>query len=163
MDYGPIQHTELVQRYKNGANWFYWIAGLTIVTSLIAFAGGGIAFIFSLGSTQIIDGVAIALSTELGSAAKVVALFLDLIVTAIFAGFGWLANKKYLWAYILGMVAFLLDGVVSLVVQDWISVLAHGFVLYFLFRGVMAGPELLNLEKAMAEQQKAAPQPEPAI
>jgi|SRR5215216_795573 len=158
-NYNNVQHAELSQRFKSGANWFYWIAGLTIVTSLITFFGGGIRFLFSLGSTQIIDGIAAALSADVGGAAQVVALALDLIVTGVFVLFGYLSNQKYLWAFMLGMVVFLLDGLLSLIFQDWISLLAHGFVLYCLFRGYQAGRELLSLEKVMAE----TPQPELAI
>jgi len=46
----------LEQRCKSGARWFFWIAGLTIVTSLMALSGGGYAFFLSLGITQFIDG-----------------------------------------------------------------------------------------------------------
>jgi hypothetical protein len=65
-----------------------------------------------------------------------------------------------LWAYITGMVLFALDGVLSLVVQDWIGVVAHGVVLFFLFRGFQAGRELVSLEKTMAQ---SAPQTEAAV
>ena len=159
-NYNNVQHAELTQRFKSGANWFYWIAGLTIVTSLIAFFGGGIRFLLSLGSTQVIDGIAEALSAEVGGAAKVVALVLDLIVTGVFVLFGYLSGRKQLWAYMVGMVLFLLDGLLSLVFQDWIGVAAHGFVLFWLFRGYQAGRELLSLEKAMAAN---PPQTEAAI
>ena len=155
-----LHHTELTQTFKSGANWFYWIAGLTIITSLIAYFGGGIRFLISLGSTQIIDGIAEALSTEVGGAAKVVALVLDIIVTGLFVLFGYLAGQKMLWAYAVGMVVFLMDGLLALAFQDWIGVLAHGFVLFWLFRGFQAGRDLVGLEKAMAE---SAPQPEVAI
>ena len=164
MDYDNfdnVRHAELTQSYKSGANWFYWIAGLTIVTSIIAFAGGGIRFLISLGITQLIDGVAEAISTEGGGpAAKVVALVVSLLISAVFIIFGYLANQKMLWAYIAGMVLFVLDGVLSLMVQDWIGVVAHGVVLFFLFRGFQAGRELVSLEKVMAE---SAPQTEAAV
>lgn len=160
MNYDNIQYAELTQRFKSGANWFYWIAGLTLITSLIAFFGGGIRFLISLGSTQIIDGIAEGLSTEVGGGAKVVALVLDIIVAGAFVLFGYLAGQRHLWAYMLGMVLFLLDGLLSLAFQDWIGVLAHGFVLFWLFRGYQAGRELLSLEKTMAE---SVPQTEPAL
>jgi hypothetical protein len=163
MEYDDVQHQELTQRYKSGANWFYWIAGLTIVTSLIAFFGGGIRFLISLGLTQFIDGLAAALATELGGA--VVALLLDLVVTGVFVLFGYLAGKKLLWAYVAGMVVFLLDGLLALAFQDVISVIAHAVVLFWLFRGFQAGRELISLEKTMADQAAATAQqqPEPAI
>jgi len=163
MDYNNfdnVRHAELTQSFKSGANWFYWIAGLTIVTSVIAFGGGGIRFLISLGITQIIDGVAQAISTEGGGAARVVALVLSLLISGVFIIFGWLANQKMLWAYIVGMVLFGLDGLLSLVAQDWIGVIAHGVVLFFLFRGFQAGRDLVSMEKAMAQ---SAPQTEPAI
>ena len=162
MDYNYIKHAQLTQGYKSGANWFYWIAGLTMITSLIAFGGGGFRFLISLGSTQIIDGIAAAVSEEIGGAAKVVALLLDLIVTGVFVLFGFLANKKMLWAYVLGIVAFGLDGIVALLVSDFIGVVAHAVVLFFLVRGFLVGRELVSLEKEMA-QQAAAPQAQPAI
>jgi hypothetical protein len=162
MEYDNIRHAELAKTYKNGSNWFYWLAGLTIVTSLIAFGGGGIRFLLSLGVTQIIDGIAAGLAVELGSGTKAVALVLDLIVSGIFVLFGYLSNQKQIWAYVIGMVLFLFDGLLSLVVGDLIGVAAHAFVLYFLIRGFLAGRQLLELEKAMA-QQAAMPQTEPAL
>lgn len=162
MEYDNIRHSELAKHYKAGANWFYWLAALSMITSLIALGGGGIQFIFSLGITQIIDAFAAAFALELGTGAKVVAIVLDLIITGVFVLFGWLANQRQLWAYITGAVLFLLDGVLSLVMADIISVLAHAFVLFFLFRGIFAGRELIALEKALA-QQAAAPQTEPAL
>jgi hypothetical protein len=159
-NFDNVRHAELTQSYKSGANWFYWIAGLTIVTSVIAFGGGGIRFLISLGITQIIDGVGEAISTEGSGSAKVVALVVSLLISAIFIIFGWLANQKMVWAYIVGMVLFTLDGLLSLSVQDWIGVIAHGVVLFFLFRGFLAGRDLVSLEKAMAERVR---QPEVAI
>jgi hypothetical protein len=157
-----IRLAELMKNYRSGANWFYWIAALSIITSLIAIGGGGIHFIFSLGITQVIDGIAAALSVQMGSAAQVVALVLDLIIVGIFVLFGYLANRKQLWAYIVGSVLFLLDGLLCLIGGDIISSLAHAVVIFFLIRGIMAGRELFALEKAMA-QQAAAPQTEPAL
>jgi len=157
-----IRLAELMKNYRSGANWFYWIAGLSIITSLIAIGGGGIHFIFSLGITQVIDGIAAALSVQMGSGTQVVALVLDLIIVGIFVLFGYLANRKQLWAYIVGGVLFLLDGLLCLIAGDIISSLAHAVVLFFLIRGIIAGRELFALEKAMA-QQAAAPQTEAAL
>jgi len=162
MDYDHIRHAELAHNYKRGSNWFYWIAGLTIITSLIAMGGGGIRFLISLGVTQIMDRIAADLSVEMGAGAKAIALVLDLIVTGIFVLFGYLANQKQIWAYVIGMVVFALDGLLSLLDGDIISVLAHAFVLFFLIRGFLAGRDLIALEKSMA-QQAAAPQTEPAL
>jgi hypothetical protein len=160
-----MQYAAARQRYKSGANWFYWIAGLTIITSVIGLLGGGWRFFLSLGTTQLIDGIANAASEGLGNATKVIAFVLDIFITAAFAAFGALAHKKHLWAYVAGMVVFLLDGLVSLVFFDWIGIIVHGFVLFVMFRGYQAGRELVALERSFAEaaatQTTAAAAPAP--
>jgi len=158
-NFDQIKLSELYQSYKSGANWFYWIAGLSLVTSIIAVGGGDWRFLISLGTTQVIDAFADVLSNELGGATKVIGFVLDIFITALFIVFAVLAGKKQLWAYMAGMVIFLLDGLVSLVVQDFIGVLAHGFVLFFLVRGYMAGRELVTFERELAQQ---PPPPPPA-
>ncbi len=159
----PITHKfnapPVYQRYKSGANWFYWIAGLSLVTSIVSFSGGGWRFLLSLGTTQVFDGIGEGLSTELGAAPKVVALVLDIFVTALFVLLGVLAGKRMLWAYMVGMIVFGLDGLVSLLFQDLIGVVAHAVALFFMARGYMAGRELRAFEREMAQ----APPPAPAI
>lgn len=157
-----FRHAELTAKYKNGANWFYWIAGLTIVTSIIAFFGGGWKFMISLGTTQIIDAIAEGAAVQLGGTVKVVALVLDILVTATFVVFGVLAGKKLLWAYVLGLVIFFLDGLVTLVIEDWIGLVAHVVVIILMVPGYLAGRELVDLEARMKahEAAEAVPQPE---
>lgn len=159
--FDEIRHSELYQSYKSGANWFYWIAGLSLVTSIITVAGGDWRFLISLGTTQVIDAFADAIATELGggNAPRVIGFVLDIFITALFVFFAVFAGKKHLWAYMVGIIVFGLDGLVSLVVGDFIGVLAHGFVLFFLIRGYMAGRDLVTLEKEVAQQ---LPPPPPA-
>lgn len=168
-DYG--QHAELAQRFRSGANWFYWIAALTLITSIVSLLGGGWRFFLSLGITQVIDGLAVGTAQSLGEATKVVAIVLDIFITAMFAGFAFLSNKRHLWAYVAGMVVFLLDGLLSLLFFDVIGIIVHAFVLFLMVRGFMAGREMLALERALAEAAaaqaaqapaQAAPAPAPA-
>ena len=150
-------YAEVMQRYRSGASWFYWIAGLSMITSIITYSGGNWRFLISLGTTQVIDGIAQALSTELGGAPQIIALVLDVILTGIFVFFGVLASKKLLWAYILGMAVFGIDGLVSLLIQDFIGVIAHVVVLIFLVRGFLAGRDLVAIEQARAAQAPFSP------
>ncbi len=137
----------LEQRYKSGARWFFWIAGLTTVTSIISMYGGGFAFFLSLGSTQFIDGVARGLSQEFGDTAKIFGLILDLVVAGVFALIGWFALKRHLWSFVVGMVLFALDALLLLVFQVWISFAFHALVVYWIFKGFQAARRLSDLEK----------------
>ncbi len=119
---------------KSGASWFYWVAALSLVNSIAAFTGSDWRFILGLGITQIFD----AIGHEIASAGKIVALLLDLIAAGVFVLFGVFANKCHLWAFIVGIVLFALDGLIFLLAQDWLGVGFHVFVLYCLFRGVQA-------------------------
>ncbi len=143
-----VQQLQLNQKYRSGVHWFYWIAGLTLVTSVISLAGGGWRFFLSLGITQLVDAIAVELSASLGNATKVIAIVLDIFAIAVFATAGWLAGKRHLWAYVVGMVLFLLDGVVSLVFGDWLGVIVHAVVLVVMFRAFQSGLELSALERS---------------
>jgi hypothetical protein len=123
---------------KSGASWFYWIAGLSLVNSIVAFTGGDWRFFLGLGITQVFD----ALGQNIGSAGKAVVLVLDLVAAGTLVFFGVFAHKRHLWAFVVGMVLFALDGLLFLFVQDWIGVGFHVFVLYCLFRGAKACREL---------------------
>jgi hypothetical protein len=147
----------LQQRSKSGARWFFWIAILTIITSMVSLYGGGFAFFLSLGTTQFIDGVARGLSQEFGDATKIVALVLDILVAGVFALIGWLAIKRHLWSFIAGMILFMLDALVLLAFQIWISFAFHLLVIFWIFKGYQAARQLSELELQM----KLMPPPPP--
>ncbi|SRR6266436_1859733 len=149
----------LLQRSKSGARWFFWIAGLTIITSMVSLYGGGFAFFLSLGTTQFIDGVARGLSKEFGDATKIVALVLDILVAGVFGLMGWLAMKRHLWSFITGMVLFMLDALVLLAFQIWISFAFHLLVVFWIFKGYQAARQLSELERQM---ELTPPPPPPA-
>jgi hypothetical protein len=155
-DYG--QRIHLTQKMKSGANWFYWIAGLSMITSILAVSGSGWRFFLSLGITQFIDGFAAALSNEVGTAGLVIGIVLNIFITAVFAGLGFLARKKHLWAFVVGMVLFALDALLLLLFLDIFAILFHGLAIYYIFRGFQAARDLVALEQAAAMQPPAPPQ-----
>lgn len=128
----------MAAQLKSGASWFYWIAGLSVINSVIALFGTGWGFILGLGITQIFD----AFGQKFENAGKAVVLFLDLIVAGVFVLFGVLAHKRHTWAFVVGMVLYALDGLIFLLVQDWLGLGFHAFVLFCLFRGFQACREL---------------------
>ena len=64
--FDAVERQQLEERMKSGANWFYWIAALSLVTSVISLVGGSWGFFVSLGVTQFIDALANALVNEGG-------------------------------------------------------------------------------------------------
>lgn len=115
----------LEQRLARSANWFYWIAGLSLVNVFAAKSN----YEFVLGSG------AVEAAPAFGATAAIV---IDVCVIGGFAILGFLAARRQTWAFILGMVLYALDGVIFLVAQDWIAAAFHAFVLYVLFLGAQA-------------------------
>ena len=130
----------------SGARWFFWVAGLSLINSIVFLAEGRWNFLAGLGVVQLISGLAIGLSEQLGGAVKIVALILDLGVAAIFVGLGVFAQKHFTWAFVFGMVIYALDGLIFLMVQDWLSIAFHAFVLFSIYRGLSANLKLKSHE-----------------
>jgi hypothetical protein len=132
----------LESQLKSGANWFFFIAGLSVINSLILLLGGGFNFIVGLGITQVIS----ALARELGTIWKSIAFVISVIAASFFALFGALARKRHRWAFVVGMILYAFDGLLFLLVQDWLSIAFHLFALYGIYKGLGALNGLSRLE-----------------
>lgn len=130
------------QQLKGGANWFVWIAGLSVLNSLILLVGGSWNFVIGLGMTQIVDGVAQAIATslapDLASVVKIIGFVINIIIASVFVLFSFLAKKGYGWSFIVGMMLYALDGCIFVLVQSWLSVGFHLFALVGLYGGYKA-------------------------
>lgn len=139
----PEERLRFENQFKSGANWFFWIAGLSIVNSVVILTGGAWSFIIGLGVTQIID----VIGYEMGSIGTAVALGLDMLAAGVFVLFGALARKGYAAAFITGMVLYALDGLIFFAVADWLSVGFHAFALFCIFSGLTARRRLTDLHQ----------------
>jgi hypothetical protein len=125
-------------RFKSGANWFFWIAALSLVNSVILLLGKNWGFVIGLGITQFIDAIGSKLAEEIGPLSKAVALLADLVAAGVFVLFGVLARKRQVWAFLVGMVLYALDGLLFILVADWLSVAFHAFALWGIYGGLKA-------------------------
>jgi hypothetical protein len=153
----PPQDTEkLEQKIRSGANWFYWIAGLSVLNSAIQLFGSDRTFIIGLGITQAFDGLASGVVKDSdGSVAAVVraiAFVLDLLVAGAFVLLAWLAGKRRAWAFVLGMVLYALDGLIFILVQEWFSLAFHGFALFGVWAGYSSLKELRSAQIRLGER-----------
>lgn len=151
-----VERYQLEQRMKSGAHWFYWIAALSLVTSIISLAGGSWGFFISLGVTQLIDGLATAVAAEAGWGFQAVAFVFDLIAAGLFALFGYFASKRNNWAFMIGMGLYALDGLVFILARHWLGLVFHAYALYSMYGGYKACAALTELDR------HAPPPPAPA-
>lgn len=138
----------LENSFHSGAGWFYWIAGLSIVNSAVFVMGQDWSFVIGLGMTQFVDGIVYGLMEE-GAAASVkyIGFGIDVAVSSIFLLFGLFANKGQAWAFLVGMAVYFLDGLIFLLVQDWLSLGFHGFALYCIWGGFQSFKHLQALDQ----------------
>jgi len=151
----------LRQATRSGANWFYWIAGLSLVNSVVQLFGSDYNFIIGLGITQVLDAFAqVTTESVTGSTAAVVrgaALFLDVLVAGVFSLFGLFAGRGRGWAFVVGMILYALDGLIFLFVQEWMSLGFHAFALY----GIWAGYSSLRKLQTLGQSVEPVPAPGP--
>lgn len=144
------QKLVLEGRARNGANWFFWIAGLSILNTIIYMAGGTISFIIGLGATQFVDGVIAAMIEEYGPPSttilRLLAFGIDIGLAGIFIVAGLLSRRKHRWAMIAGMSIYLLDAFIFILVADWLGLIFHALALFGLWGGIKAMNALKKLE-----------------
>ncbi len=141
----PLEFGEDAEHFVSGAKWFYWIAGLSLVNSLIAFFKGGIYFVIGLAYTQIVDAFGLVFEEDFGTVAMVVALVVNVIISGMFALVGYFSLKGIRWLMVAGIVVYVIDGLLFLLFMDWLSVAFHGYAGFCLIRGFLA---LNRLKKA---------------
>jgi len=138
---GPAMTDEarktLEAQRRSGGQWFYWVAGLSLINSVLALTGQEWHFILGLGVTQLVQ----ELSQQSGAAGLKAGL-VGLGVIGLFTVLGHRAVQGYRWAFVLGMTLFALDGVIFLLVQDWVGVGFHVFALVMILRGYSAARRL---------------------
>lgn len=145
---GGVDADELQAQVNSGANWFFWIAGLSLINTVIALAGADFSFAIGLGITQIFDGVAAAIAEESATPAlKFIAVALDLIAIAAFVGLGFLGRARHSWAFIVGIVLFGLDTIFFLLAFAVLGIIIHGLAIFYLFRGMTAARELNSFRR----------------
>lgn len=133
----------LQKELHSGASWFYWIAGLTVVNTVMAFSGSEKGFVLGLAFTQGLDYGA----REIGLIGMLIAVVIDLLMIGGFITFGIFAGKGHKWAFITGLVIYGLDTllVFALLFADTgllLGAVIHALALFYIIRGLRAAIKL---------------------
>lgn len=133
---------ELLSGRNSGASWFNTLALFAIVNAALTFMEVNLRFIFGLGVADIAAAVAQASESQ---GAKVFAIGVTLSAAAIFYALGLKARKGATWAFVVGMSLYTLDGMLWLLVRDWLEVGCHAFAVWMMFQGMLANRRLKSL------------------
>jgi GYF domain 2 len=130
--YTPVSASdpELEARIRSGASWFYWVAALSVINSILLMTNVGFGFAVGLGLTTITD-VAFA-------SMPVAALAISVVCSGVIAVFGWFSIKRHAWAFIVGLLVLLLDTGLCVLIKSWISVAFHAWAVVSIFMAFRA-------------------------
>lgn len=145
----------LQQAGNAGANWFFWIAGLSLVNTAMAHGGADRHFIVGLAITAVVDAIAQEIGKQQADAATLamgIAVGFSVCVAAVVVLFGWLSRRRLIWLFAVGMALYLLDGLLYLLLGDILSAAFHGYALYCMYRGFAAFRQMAQLEAALRSQ-----------
>lgn len=122
-----------------GANWFFWLAALSVINSLIVYYVGIRNTPIAFGVTQWFDGTTGPLTSEgWAPPLQTSGLIIDILIAAGFAGFGFLARRGNDVAFLIGIFLYVVDALLSLGLKDFFGFSFHLVGFFFLFRGLLA-------------------------
>ena len=142
----------LADRAASGANWFYWLAALSLGNSIWAFFNAGVSFWFGPGVTLFADLV----GEQGGPGWKLAGLGFGIFFAAALALIGVFARRKEA-VFLAGILLYLLDTALVLLVQAWIHLAVHAYVLFRLVQGWLALRNLKALGPADSPEVPALP------
>ncbi len=139
----------LESRFRNGVNWFFWIAALSLVNTLTYLFGVTITFVIGLGATQIVDGFMSGAAEVLGQNgvyAKAIGLVINIIIAGVFGLFGFLGRNRHRWAIIVGIVFYTIDGIILLLFRDFFGAAFHAWALFGIIGSLKPLKDLETME-----------------
>lgn len=135
----------VILRMRRGAGWFLTIAVLSGINSVLQIVDAKIRFIFGLGITQVVDAV--------GKGAGQNGMFVTIAVDGVFLlmlvlCWRW-AKAGSQGAFLAGMIAYALDGLLLLFFSMWLDAAVHAYALYMMWQGFAAARELAQMQQAV--------------
>ena len=146
------QVIHLQNKVHGGATWFFIVAVLSLINTVIFLSGGNLSFVIGLGITQLIDGVATAVVEQsndtVGTVARVIAIGLDLGMVGVFMAIGYFARRRYQASFIAGMIVYGIDALIMLPFSIWVGLIFHLLGLAGMWGGFQAVRRLKQLEQS---------------
>jgi hypothetical protein len=114
------------------------------VNSVLQIFDAKIRFIFGLGITQVVDAAA----RGMGQGGTMVIVVVDgLFIIMLILCSRW-AKTGSQGAFLGGMIAYALDGVLLLLFSMWLDAAVHAYALWMIWQGYSASRELAQMQQA---------------
>lgn len=161
---GDMDIAALESSVNKGGNWFYTIAALSAVNSVLFIAGASVSFVAGLGFTIIADAFIDGAIQEGAPRGLIgVAIVFDLVLLIGFALAGYYAKRRFTSVFVVGLVVYLLDGLIVLALGDYFMAAFHAWALYSIIMGSLACRKLNAIPKPIQSQPFNAPPAPPTF
>jgi hypothetical protein len=131
-DQTALKRVALVRRVQSGGRWFYLIAGLSAVNFVFFFMGSGTGFALGTAIDWFLQGIL----EELADPS--LAWIAHVAVIAFFAFLGVRATAGAQWAFLLGGLVYAIDGLLLLLIGDWIGIVVHAIALFAIVSAIIS-------------------------
>jgi len=123
-----------VREMQKGANWFYWVAILAVVSTLLIYFYNFSTYLIGLGVNEYVD----ARFASDGDTQRWAGLALNVAFAGMLALFGYFARKGNDMAFILGIFLYFVDAVILLGYRELFAFSFHLVALFFIGKGLLA-------------------------
>jgi hypothetical protein len=116
---------------SGASNWLYWIAGVSVLSSLTIFFGREWNFLIGLGIRQLVEG----LFQEASPLVRGLGLAFHLAAAGLFFWLAGQARKRVRRAFLIGFILYFLDSLIFLALGQFESLGFHGLALCMILGG----------------------------
>ena len=113
----------------SAGRWFWWIAGFSLLNSVLFFSGTQTNFMLGLGVTT--------LANVIFAKQIAVALMVAGVAAVILFVIGLQAQRERAWAFYLGLVLYTLDAFIFVTYEDWFPVVIHAVAIFYISKGLV--------------------------
>jgi len=135
------KRASLEQNAINGSTYFFWIAFFSLLNKVMDLLSSERSFVFGLGAPQTIERM-------LAAPNPTVIWGITVLLAIIFVVFGIYARRGNIPVYILGIIFYVADMVLSLLSGDIVGALVHVVFTVLLVMGLIATMKLKDLPPA---------------
>ncbi|MEO8042145.1 MAG: hypothetical protein ABI646_06020 [Acidobacteriota bacterium] len=118
----------------HAADWFFWLAILSVINSLIVYNYQVPNTPIALGITQWLDGTTSGFNATMSTSALVT----NILIAGVVAAFGLMARRGSDVAFVLGIFLYVIDAMLTIGLRDFFGFGVHLIALFFLVKGLLA-------------------------
>ena len=130
---------DIIAQSAKAPGWFLAIAVFSLINTVLHLFKSDVNFVIGLGITLLVDAIIISARNEGSGPVPAILTVAGIVINLLFVGILFLiwglSKRGSKTAFIVGMVLYLLDGLLFFLFKDWIGLGFHVFFLIMLWQG----------------------------